>query len=251
MSERNILLVVEGEDDEVKLFKRIFACFDEMELTEDNICIYGTSIWVLNDHLRRDFGENWYNEELDFLEYLRSKNPELCDKKITDIFLVFDFERQDSRFDAQKLISMQRFFSNSTENGQLYISYPMIEAYRHMKRPLPDNEFLERACACKLLKRGKYKELVGAESKFTQLSKISREDLRELVIHNLCKASHITYSSSSLSYDTAFEYWKLLDLDSILIKQSSFADSPDGYVYVLCTCLFFIPEYNSNLIFNK
>ncbi len=249
MDDRHILLVVEGEDDEPKLFKRIFSCFKEIGLSEDNICVYGTSLWVLNDNLRRDFGDDWYNEEIDFLEYIKSKKPELCDKKITDIFLVFDYERQDHRFNPEKLMNMQRFFSNSTENGQLYLNYPMIEAYRHMKKPLPDIEFLDRACPCDLLFQGKYKERVGAESKFTQLSKISREDFRELVMHNLCKASRVAYSTESLSYETALEYWDQLDLDAVLDKQNTFALSNDKFVYVLSTCLFFIPEYNSKLIF--
>lgn len=48
---RNILLVVEGADDEVNLFGQIIKCFPEIKLSHENVLVYNTNLWVLNDDL--------------------------------------------------------------------------------------------------------------------------------------------------------------------------------------------------------
>ena len=47
--------------------------------------------------------------------------------------------------------------------GKLYINYPMIESYQHLKA-VPDYEYAERKIAVSLQPGSKYKELVGKES---------------------------------------------------------------------------------------
>lgn len=249
-SNSNILLIVEGKRREVDLFKRILVCFPEIQLNTENIIVYNTNIWSLNNSLINNFGDDWYLEEIDFLGYIKSLNPNLERKKITDIFLVFDYERQDPNFNNDVIEYMLRFFNNSTDNGQLYINYPMVEAYKHLKKPLPDYDFLNRKCFCNDLK--KYKEIVGNESCFSDLRKIERNDFCEFVIHNLCKASYIVTGSSELSEKEARTNWSKLNMFEILEKQNiNSTDNENGFVYILCTCLFFIPNYNSNLIFKR
>ena len=71
---RNILLVVEGADDEVNLFKKIIQCFPEIKLDSENILVYNTNLWVLNEDLTRDFGEKWYDsDDIDFRVFCCSK----------------------------------------------------------------------------------------------------------------------------------------------------------------------------------
>lgn len=251
MSERNILLVVEGMRAEKDLFKRILQCFPEIDLSPENIFVYDTNIWVLNHKLNLEFGDKWYEQDIDFLGYIKSLQQDLKGKKFTDIYLVFDYERQDDSFCPDVIEHMLQFFNNSTDNGQLYINYPMIESYRHLSSPLPDFDFLNRQCTCAALISRKYKEIVGIESDFKQLRRIQAEDFREFVIHNLCKASHIIFGTSDISEKTANDYWAKLDMLDILKEQNKHStDKQNGFIYVLCTCLFFIPEYNSNLIFN-
>lgn len=260
---RNILLLVEGRSEEVKLFNRILKCFPEIDICSDNILVYDTNLWVLNGDLVKEFGDDWYLQEIDFLGFLKSSNKvkrqiaSIDSAKITDIFLIFDYERQDPLFDAETLEEILRFFNNSTENGQLYISYPMIESYKHFcVKPLPDIDYLNRLCNCNVLtssenKKNKYKQIVGIESRYTDLRKIEAEDFRQFVIHNLCKASHITQGTKGISEEIAHSYWDSLDMLNILKCQNRYSkDLLNGFVSVICTCLFFIPEYNSKLIFN-
>lgn len=143
---------------------------------------------------------------------------------------------------------MLYFFDNSTENGQLYINYPMVESYKHLKKPLPDISFLKRNCNCGKLKR--YKEVIGAESDFTHFSDLSRLVFKDIIIHHLCKACFMVSDIENISEKTAAEYWQKFDSHEILQIQNRVSAADNGFVYILCTCLFFILDYNSSLVFD-
>ncbi|MBR5364201.1 MAG: hypothetical protein IK134_12890 [Oscillospiraceae bacterium] len=271
-NKRKTLLLVEGKSAEVKLFSKILDCFPEINVNKQDILVYGTNLWTLYHALEKEFGSTWYEGEIDFIEFLKSSpvileqiegfqlHPEsLSDfsrNQFRDIFLVFDYERQDPHFDASRIRNMLGFWSESTENGLLYINYPMIEAYKHLKKPLPDLGYLSKKCVCSELfsdetKQNKYKNIVGSESSFTDLRKYTRELFRDFVIHNLCKASVMTKGTTDISAETAQQFWQRLSLEEILEVQNQCSqDAVNGFVHVLATCLFFIPEYHSKLIFD-
>ncbi len=270
-NERKILLLVEGKTTEVKLFGMILDCYPEIQVKKQNIFVYNTNIWTLHHALKKEFGDTWYEEKIDFLGFLKSlpviqgqitrlqtnqqQTDDFKDLIFTDIFLVFDYERQDPSFDPSLIKNMLAFWSESTENGLLYLNYPMIESYKHLKNPLPDLDYINRKCSCSILfsnetKKNMYKSIVGCESSFTDLRKYTRDIFKEFVIHNLCKASAMVNGTTDISIQTAQQYWQSMRLDQILNIQNQCAQSPTvGYVYVLATCLFFIPEYHSKLIF--
>lgn len=247
---KNIILLVEGQDDEVKIFKQIIKHFPEINLSEDNIIVYNTDIWALNDTLRNEFGEHWFcSDDIDFRQYLISIYSELKSKKITDIFLVFDYERQDPRFDSKMIENMQIYFNNSIENGQLYINYPMIEASRHFNtKDFPDNDFKTRKCIVSELKN--YKKSVGKETKHQDVRKFDRIYLQQALIHNIKKLWFILGNDYDLSNEEIINICNEINLIDILNKQNEASLSEDGFVYVLCTCFLFISNYNKHLIFN-
>lgn len=269
---RKTLLLVEGKFAEVKLFGKILDCFPEIQVDKQNILVYGTNLWTLYHALEKEFGSAWYEGEIDFIEFLKS-SPAIIEQidgfqqnqesivqfnrnSFRDIFLVFDYERQDSLFDAENIRKMLEYWSESTENGLLYINYPMIEAYKHLKKPLPDLDYISRKIDCSILfsdetRNNKYKLIVGSESSYTDLRKYTRETFKAFVVHNLCKASAITGGTTDISEQTARQYWQEIDYSRILdVQNQCAADAVNGFVYVLATCLFFIPEYNSKLIFD-
>ena len=271
-NKRKTLLLVEGKSAEVKLFGKILDCFPEINVNKQDILVYGTNLWTLYHALEKEFGSTWYEGEIDFIEFLKS-SPVILEQiegfqadqesieqfnrnNFRDIFLVFDYERQGPSFDAALLQKMLAFWSESTENGLLYINYPMVEAYKHLRKPLPDLGYLSRKCDCSELfsdetKLNKYKHIVGSESSFTDLRKYTRELFRDFVIHNLCKASAMTRGTTDISAHTAQQYWQRLSLEEILDVQNQCSqDAVNGFVHVLATCLFFIPEYHSKLIFD-
>lgn len=74
------------------------------------------------------------------------KKRELLDRDYTDIILIFDFDPQDHLFSLRKLEEMVSHFDESTENGKLYVNYPMVEAYRDLVGLPYDETYLERVC---------------------------------------------------------------------------------------------------------
>ncbi len=89
----------------------------------------------------------------------------------TNIILVFDYERHDPAFSEEKILEMQHCFEDSTDMGKLYLNYPMIESYLHLKS-MPDGEYINRKIPVSLQPGDRYKCLVKSESvlgKFIEL----------------------------------------------------------------------------------
>ncbi len=128
------LLVVEGEHEKDRLFWLILRCFPEIEIDEGNIWVYHTNIYILYDDIVREYGEGW-----------------------------FDYERHDPNFTETKIMSMQQTFTDSTDMGMLYINYPMIESYQHLKN-LPDSEYINRTVSASINAGAIYKNTVKKNS---------------------------------------------------------------------------------------
>lgn len=128
------LLVVEGEHEKDRLFWLILRCFPEIEIDEGNIWVYHTNIYILYDDIVREYGEDW-----------------------------FDYERHDPNFTETKIMSMQQTFTDSTDMGMLYINYPMIESYQHLKN-LPDSDYINRTVSASINAGAIYKNTVKKNS---------------------------------------------------------------------------------------
>lgn len=126
-------MVFEGEVTE----KLIFNSLQEHYLTDrTNRIIYGFhcgEIYSLYNKLQKP-----ETESLFFIlkETLQLKNPELKDiieEYVESIYLFFDYDNHAPTADDNKLQSMLEFFNDEFENGKLFISYPMVEAIKHLK----------------------------------------------------------------------------------------------------------------------
>ena len=156
------LLIVEGNHEKNQLFKLIFKCFPEINIDMDNIWIYGTNIYMLYEDIVKEYGDYWEEEDIDLPFVIsRKKNYENVQYKndFVNIIIVFDYERHDSNFSEEKIVTMQRYFSDSADMGKLYINYPMIESYQHLKQ-LPDEEYENRKISINVQPGAKYKKLV-------------------------------------------------------------------------------------------
>lgn len=142
MSEPIIVFIVEGEKRDLRFAKELAQCFFQgrHKVTVINLPA-SQNIYMLYEKLRAD------GFETDIVEILRSDVPEASIKlegvsrrAISQVYLFFDFDpHQDNltenNIDSLEVISdMLDAFDNETENGKLFISYPMVESlydYRH------------------------------------------------------------------------------------------------------------------------
>ncbi|MDO4765613.1 MAG: hypothetical protein Q4A29_06095 [Eubacteriales bacterium] len=89
--------------------------------------LYST-INVLYDAIIRKYGEEWDKLEID-LPFIITEGQRWKNEFI-NILLVFDYERQDPRFEDSKIKRMQKYFNDMADRGKLYLNYPMVESYQ-------------------------------------------------------------------------------------------------------------------------
>ncbi|MCM1124086.1 MAG: hypothetical protein NC416_16005 [Eubacterium sp.] len=327
---RQNLLIVEGNHERDKLFSLIFRCFPEMNIDMEDVWIYGTNIYMLYEDIVKEYGDRWTEDEIDLPFVIsRKQSPESLRYKedFVNIILVFDYERHDPNFSEKKIIDMQNYFVDAADTGRLYINYPMIESYQHL-RTLPDEDYAERKIPVSLQPGRRYKELVrnetgivhfvefpnkirellserfgitdrqacgeccesilnisDAENIENHIQKILQhaiEDKRlrtaichfsvlikklgyahrgetywnymrsifiQIILHNICKAQKVQKGQYQIADDAYRESFANLDLYEILKAQNLFSQNmQSGFIWVLNTSVFFVAEYNFNLL---
>lgn len=162
------LLIVEGNHEKDRLLWLIFKCFPEININMENVWIYKTNIYMLYDDIVKEYGYKWAQEKDDIdLPYVISKRhpSDVLQYKenFTNIILVFDYERHDTNFSEEKILEMQGCFADTADMGKLYINYPMIESYQHL-RELPDCDYAERRIPVSIQPGKVYKALVAKET---------------------------------------------------------------------------------------
>ena len=139
-----ILFVFEGAEREPRIFKTLERLFFGKE--ERLVCSFGNNIYELYRQLREFDGEG------DIVSILRENNAQLPSgvksSDFSEIYLFFDYDFQNTNLTLEemneRLREMQELFDNETDNGKLYISYPMVESLCFTKQ-LPDEHFAEYA----------------------------------------------------------------------------------------------------------
>lgn len=178
-NKKNILFIVEGDGAESTLIhhmNRVLKLTDEYE-----VVAYNTVIYELYEELVSD-------PDLELLLLLKEK-ASLEDRvkfsvKYTNIYLIFDFDPHHHKYDIDNLKSMLVKFKDSTNGGKLYINYPMVESYKHLKQ-MPDLGFLKRTVS--KLEVLEYKALVGTFPSYRNLSKYTYTTVRDMLIHHATK----------------------------------------------------------------
>lgn len=321
------LLIVEGEREKDELFNLIFQCFPELDIDINDIWVYGTNIYKLYNNIVEYYGEDWIEQDIDLpLIISRKENMEQVRYKVNfnNIILVFDYERQDPNFSAKNIEEMQDYFKDSTDIGKLYLNYPMLESYKHLKS-LSDEEYLERKMEVSSLKKGRYKQEVNEQSKIREILNLSnkiekvfankdltidkdkvkdccnkilnissdekleeelenilhiignaeeernlklnlkdkiikagyiqekitywdyiRKIFQKIIYFNICKAYKIQEEKDEEDLKAKFNKIELLKILKNQNKVS--ADKNEGFIWVLNTCIFLIPDYNFNLL---
>lgn len=140
-----ILFVFEGRRREPDIFRTLEYLFFPKGQTI--VCSFGNNIYELYRQLKA-LGDGG-----DIVPILREKyekssespfSPETKSSDFSEIFLFFDYDFQNRNLTMEQMNSqiseMLELFNDETNNGQLYINYPMLEAIRYTKE-LPDTHF--------------------------------------------------------------------------------------------------------------
>ena len=173
-NEYRVAFVVEGERFEPKLFKKLTKAFFNKgvgKISPEIIILPScVNIYMLWQELQND-------DYLDIIEVIREKSPNsgllnnMSRKDFAEVFLFFDLDPQhnkDMNITKSILLEMLKTFDNETENGKLYISYPMIESIRDFRK----GGCLPFSGKCYInTNTNNYKQLSGDNNKMAQINK--------------------------------------------------------------------------------
>ena len=141
---KRIALIVEGAKREVNYWKSLAPIFFPKTEFEILPLSLGENLFMLYAQLKRD-------DDLDVIEVVRERSPEAeqallgkTNEDFQEIYLLMDFDPQAYEYKnnppvvreqppCETVRQMLDFFDNETEQGRLYVSYPMCEALRDVR----------------------------------------------------------------------------------------------------------------------
>lgn len=232
-----ILILVEGAKTDVRLMEKLLAVYELA--SRYKIVSYNTNIYTLYQEM---FSEN-DPEAFDLLQLLKEREPDEQKKRIfdevySDILLIFDLDPQDPAYTVEKIECMAQYFVESSDMGKLYLNYPMVEAFYHM-RSIPDPAFDTYCATLEELRCGTYKQRVNQENRNHDYRKFAatRDEMNSVIRQNLEKAQRLSKMPADV-----------IPCQSDVFRAQSQMMELKSLVAVLCTCVFFIPEYRADYI---
>lgn len=168
-----ILFVFEGEKREPELFRSIETLFFKDK--QNIVCSFGNNIYELYSELKA------LDNAGDIVSVMRER---YCGKKdspfagvgnssaFSEIYLIFDYDFQNKNIPLaemnRRISEMLELFDDETENGKLFINYPMVEAIRYTKN-LPDAECCNYTVSREQCQNASFKELADEFSDYKSL----------------------------------------------------------------------------------
>lgn len=236
-SNKKILFLVEGKL-ESKNVKNIAEKM--LSLTEENYEIISndTVIYELFEDLRDD-------PDLSLVGYLKAKgkitlNPgELSKEAFSQIYLIFDFDPHYEKYSDDDIREMLQFFDNETENGKLYINYPMFEATFYID-DFENPKWLYEMVSISECNGRCFKKRVK------EISCFGRKNHLDFSLRN----PNDVYQSIRWNYKRAIYLIKQNELDytMILEKQIESKNSEAKNFLILSTFVLMIIDYNPEIL---
>ena len=243
MSNSTKIFVVEGEDRDLRFLNSLVRVFFQGKYEAQIISLPAKqNIYMLYNILKEDGFES------DIVEILRDNVEDAAEKlegisrqEIDEVFLLFDFDLHQNNLSSSinqdpldVLKELVSYFDNETENGKLYVSYPMIEAAYDF---VVDECETFTGCYLPLEKFVDYKTLSGTNNPvaswhFDYVQWAEAIKVFALRIQCLFKNSSIDYKSFRGEINTF----------SILEKQINLIERLHG-VFVLGACPEFLLDY--------
>ena len=240
-----ILFICEGEKAEKKFCNLIIDKYFNVNSKEKEYVAFGTNIYGLYDELIKDYGLDVTTlitlkakEKRDMYNYSK-----LLKGNFAETFLIFDFDPQSPQYSSHKIKKMIKYFDNETENGKLYINYPMLESFKHFKH-LPDLYF--NNYVVKLEDCINYKEYVSKISCINHFGLINEEQLKIIVAQNLKKYNIISNSDIN-DYNDYLANFSQLNLLNVQLESIN----NNNELYVLNSSVFWGIDYYGENLFNK
>lgn len=204
LNKKSILLVVEGQVAEPRILGSATHGILSLIGSDYNIHPFANSIYELYEAYRN--GE--YDNLVSFLRAekgLKLSSNVLSRDAFSAIYLVFDYEPHYQKYSDEVIKDLLNVFDNETDQGKLYINYPMVEAYYDLHAPLPDYAFFERCVSLEGFSGKDYKRSINLSTCFNK-SCITSKELAFIIWHHYVKAKKITSCKREIDYQLLLDY---------------------------------------------
>jgi len=172
--ESYILMVFEGAKTEPQILRNLQSHFSlDKKIVKT---IYETAIYSLYEEF---FINDEFDEDLDLFTIIKEKIQSsggdklnnISREQVSEIYLFFDYDGHATNADLKKLQEILQLFNNETEYGKLYVSYPMVEAIKHLKSGIDFKDTIEES-------NSDYKKLVSenCDEHLSHLRDLSYDD---------------------------------------------------------------------------
>ena len=237
-----IAIISEGEKTEKQIINNLENNFKNFS-NKIIFLSYKANIYNLFREIKED-------EDIDIISLLKEKQikankirndvenidvSNINSNDISQIYLFFDYDGHTENASDEEIVKMLNKFDNETENGKLYISYPMVEALKHLKKDKLDiNNYLVEAKT-----RINYKNFVSQNTDYENLVNLTKEDWFFIISENL-KRCLFLLEIANINYEI---YSNMINQESIFNKQLDKYISQEEKVLVLSAFPFFLIEY--------
>jgi len=225
-----ILFIFEGERTESLIFNNLKKFY----LTESEntivIGVYGSSIYSLYQKKDKD-------PDLDVFSLIKEK-PENEQKlrninrnNVSEIYLFFDYDGHDTQATDTKIVEMLTLFDEETEDGKLYLSYPMVESLKHLKSGIPFKDVVVQSST-------NYKKYVSenCDACFIDFTKLTQDNWNNILSEHCKKLNHLVMGDFSLPQEYVAQ-------TTIFNNQKEKHIDPSKKVAVLSSFPIFIMDY--------
>ena len=249
MSDKNnVAFIVEGEAREpliIKNIKKVFFKHANFKIITLPACQNIYMLWKILE-------DDDYNT--DVIEVLRECSTDVAKQleglerdDFSEVYLFFDYDghqnNSNGEYSENVLESMLRNFNNETENGKLYVSYPMVEALR---------DFIETKCGDKencyidVVDITNYKFDSSERSEHPQFKNYDFDIWSKIIEVFIMKCSCFMNDKIDFSYD---KYIECITPETIFVREQE--EILEKRVFVLSAFPEFLIDYFGKKIWIK
>lgn len=195
--------IVEGEVREPQIIDNISKVFFSHANFKIITLPADENIYMLWKKLKAD------DFDTDIIEVLRERNNDIREQlaglsrdDFSEVYLFFDYDTHQTNLgkedDADAVAQMLESFNNETENGKLYISYPMVEALRDCKPGVCGDRV---ACFVAASDMKEYKNASAIRAVNPQFKGYDFENWKDIIDVFAMRASCLFGSADTLEYE--------------------------------------------------
>lgn len=247
-----VLMITEGEKLDINILKTVKNLF----FAKQKVKIFPVCLDIYNLYQKMTKNDDFDTDFLDTLIAIKeickgqknSNNPELLllqRNQISEIFLFFDYDGHSSLAGKYPhcIDEMLALFNDETENGKLYINYPMVESYKH---PISNEvQVLD------IKSKTHYKTNVAkiCDKKLENINKLEKNEWLKLFLPHLKSTNHLFNQEFLLPKD--YHITKKISQHAIYNKQKEKYIEPNKQIMVLSSFSWFLLEYLGENLFNE